>query len=179
MSVKPACFRYVYTTAWIVCKSITNLVGDWIIVKRTSPISTVGAFKRQGGDRGQSEAVAVLLLIGVAVVVVALIAVFVFDLVPTSDTPTASLQFEQSGDGNEIVTIYHGGGDELPDNVVIELTGNLALENSETAHDELEGLRPGQEAVIELSAGDAGDRISIVYDGSVIASYDLPRAVDD
>lgn len=130
-------------------------------------------------DRGQSEAVTVLLLIGVAVIVVALIAVFMFDIIPTDGSTTAALEFEQSGDNDELITIYHGGGDAIPDNVVIELTGEASLEDPGEAQGALEGLSPGQEAEIALDSGDAGDRISIVHDGSVIASYELPRAVDN
>lgn len=128
-------------------------------------------------DRGQSEAVTVLLLIGVAVIVVALIAIFMFDIIPTDDQTTAALEFEQTGDDDEYITIYHGGGDAIPDNVVIELTGEGELVNSSEAQEALEGLTPGQEAEITLSDGDAGDRISIVHEGTVIASYELPREV--
>lgn len=121
-------------------------------------------------DRGMSDAVVVLLLIGVAVIAVALIAVFVFGLVPTGDdAPTASLQFTQSADDNTTVTVYHGGGDDLPVGTTVEGTGAIDIDNVE----DLGGLTPGNEATITLSAGDAGDTLSIVYEGSVIGSYDL------
>ena len=125
-------------------------------------------------DRALSDVVTVLLLIGVAVIAVGLIAVFVFDVVPTGqDSVQASLDFNQTGENNEIVTVFHNGGDQLPDNVEVELTGDGEVES----HD-LDGLSSGQEGEITISSNaEAGDRLSVVVGGSIVGSYDLVEDV--
>ena len=123
-------------------------------------------------DRGLSDAVTVLLLIGIAVIAVGLLAVFVFDLVPTGqDSVQASLDFDQD---NDTITVFHEGGDQLPDDVTVEATG--AAQNNVTVHT-LGGISSGQEGTITLSAGTEGDRISVVYDGTIIDSFDLTETV--
>lgn len=126
----------------------------------------------QSADRALSEAVTVLLLIGVAVIAVGLISVFVFDVVPTGqDSVQASLDFDQEGENNETVTVFHSGGDELPDNVEVETTGT-----AEVADHDLAGLSSGQEGTITLTDGNEDDRVSVVVGGSIVGSFDL---IDD
>ena len=123
-------------------------------------------------DRGLSDAVTVLLLIGIAVIAVGLLAVFVFDLVPTGqDSVQASLDFNQE---NETITVFHEGGDQLPDDVTVETTGDAVVDEHA-----LGGLSSGQEGTITLSDGTEGDRISVVYGGTIIDSFDLTHDVPE
>lgn len=127
-----------------------------------------------GSDRGMSEAVVVLLLIGIAVIVVALIALFVFDLVPTGgETVQANLQFTQTSDEPGQVTIYHGGGDPLPDGTNMTAGGDIVFNDSTALVGQLSGLSPGEEVVIQLDEGLQGDRMSVVYEGTVIENFQL------
>lgn len=127
-------------------------------------------------DRGLSDAVTVLLLIGIAVIAVGLIGVFVFDLIPTGgDSVQASLDFDQTGDDPANVSVFHAGGDPLPNDVTVETTGDANV----TSIGELGGLSSGQEAIVELDDGNEDDRISVVHRGSVIASFELFHDVND
>jgi hypothetical protein len=121
-------------------------------------------------DRGISDAVVVLLLIGVGVVAVALIGGFVFDLVPGDTSVTASLSFEQN---EGTVTVFHDGGDELPEDTVARGTGEISIVDD----DELEGLTPGEAANVTLESGNEGDQFSVVYEDTVINQFELTEDV--
>ena len=137
-------------------------------------------FNTADTDRGISDAVVVLLLFGVAVIAVALIAIFVFGLIPGDAAPTASLEFSQTSENPDTVTIYHAGGDDLPEGTLLRPGGSIEISgvqgiSADTNGDAVleESFEAGQEIEVTLTDGDAGDRLSVVYDGSVIGNFDL------
>jgi len=127
-------------------------------------------------DRAVSPVIGVILMVAITVILAAVIGAFVIGLGDgVSDTaPNANIQFEFT-DGNENVTIRHGGGDSIDESAITFVVNDESVSASDAGGWGTNGTVSAG-STIDLNDStqdiegefplDGGDTVQVIWQGS-------------
>ena len=143
-------------------------------------------FETDGDERAVSPVIGVILMVAITVILAAVIGAFVIGIGDDQQTvPTASFDYDQSGDagedGSELI-VTHSSGDSIPvEN--LEISGDFSdADIEEPFVDTNEDVSAGDTQEVEIdddTDAESGDSVNVVWtsddggDSSILGDYDL------